>query len=90
MTKNIASLNIDDVIEILTTLQNDDNLREISRQRSVKNNVLDKLALMTSGTQNPWVLRLHTYPGNFEQNDIKTIIENRIHTMDKDSLQSLM
>lgn len=62
LTKNIVSLTIDDVIEILTTLQNNENLREMSRQRSVKNNVLAKLVLMTSGTQNPWVLRLHTYP----------------------------
>lgn len=62
LAENIASLNIDDVIEILVTLENDENLREMSRQRSVKNNVLDKLVIMTSGAQNPWVLRLHTYP----------------------------
>lgn len=75
LAKNIASLTIDDVIDILTALENNEHLREMSRHRSVKNNVLAKLVIMTSGTENPWVLRLHTYPvmnedsGDFVQDD---------------------
>jgi hypothetical protein len=63
LANDIKLLSIDDIIDILSVVITEASLKEMSRLRSVKNNIFDKLVVMISDSQNPWTLRLHTYPG---------------------------
>lgn len=79
LANNIAQLSLEDVIIILSAIDNNPDLKKMSLQRSVKNRVLDKLVLMTADGKNPWVLRLHTYPVTNEDDDKIQDDEEHVH-----------
>lgn len=62
LAENIRDISINDMIKMLVAIKFDPGLRKMSVSLSRRSQLFDKLVLMKSDSQNPWVLRIHTYP----------------------------